>query len=883
MSSNSRPPQKSVRQWDGQWIWCKGEAKPYHFYLYARKTFILDDKPTSAQLHITASDRYVLYVNGRYLGRGPARSDPRRKSYDTYDVAASLQKGANVIGVRAYHYGMPARGEPRAVTQYFYEAPLVGEGWGSWTGGSYSIGERAGLWVQLDITAASGAKTVVASDETWRTRPAQAWNRSVRLINSLLGSTEVFDANTDPTDWMSLNFDDSDWEPAWELPTSDLEWFLLEARELPMLLERNRFPTAVMEAGELVDLALPGQIDIPELMGAEPHFPHEYSIIEDVDALLNGDEAAATFQNQFVEGKGLRAPYILIDFGRQVFGFPRVRMRAPRGAMLDMTYGQQIQAGRIPPAVRYGDRYIAREGQQIWEVSEYKQFRYLQLTVRSNYQPLTIESVSVNEYVYPADERGNVNCSDAMLSNLWRACVDTTYLHMEDTLVCDAYRERVPWPTGDGGHGLYMLFAAYGDLPLADRYLRMAPLSGRGDGMLQMVYPPNNPTRGVHPQFQLQWSSRVRDHYLFTGRRWVVEELYPSVVAQIDWFEPHRDASGLLRDLPLQNTIDWVPNDFRGTSFITNALYVKGLEDAAWLADEMGAARDAERWRGSAAHIKAALRELHWNEARSLFVDSYREGRASDVTSELTNGFALLYGIASDEQASGIAARLAAPEPDLLRASPLWFGYVADGLFARGHAQAALDLTRARFKTMLEASDAPTMWELWDPFTGGLRITTEAEAAERTTVNLVQPKPLLSLVHTGGTLIGYLLVSRILGVTPTGPGFETCRIHPQTADLDWARGVVPTPKGNIEVEWSRADERLNLTVAVPQTINAELILDWARTSGSHLRHNETAIDLGDAQRSSAHGITVRADAIQCRLPGGRHTFELATAPGHGRP
>ena len=68
------------------------------------------------------------------------------------------------------------------------------------------------------------------------------------------------------------------------------------------------------------------------------------------------------------------------------------------------------------------------------------------------------------------------------------------------------------------------------------------------------------------------------------------------------------------------------PMIFAAASFITNALYVKGLEDAAWLADEMGAARDAERWRGSAAHIKAALRELHWNEARSLFVDSYREG-----------------------------------------------------------------------------------------------------------------------------------------------------------------------------------------------------------------------------------------------------------------
>ena len=76
---------------------------------------------------------------------------------------------------------------------------------------------------------------------------------------------------------------------------------------------------------------------------------------------------------------------------------------------------------------------------------------------------------------------------------------------------------------------------------------------------------------------------------------------------------------------------------------------------------------------------------------------------------------------------------------------------------------------------------------------------------------------------------------------------------------------------------------MRLTADVPPTVDAELVLDWKRTSGSQLRHNEAAIDLGDVQRSSALGITVRADAIQCRLPGGRHTFELATAPSRGRP
>ena len=60
----------------GAWIWCRGEPRPYHCYLYARRSFALARQPGRARLHITASDRYVVYVNGAYLGRGPARSDP---------------------------------------------------------------------------------------------------------------------------------------------------------------------------------------------------------------------------------------------------------------------------------------------------------------------------------------------------------------------------------------------------------------------------------------------------------------------------------------------------------------------------------------------------------------------------------------------------------------------------------------------------------------------------------------------------------------------------------------------------------------------------------------------------------------------------------------
>src|SRR5262249_53998889 len=127
-------------------------------------------------------------------------------------------------------------------------------------------------------------------------------------------------------------------------------------------------------------------------------------------------------------------------------------------------------------------------------------------------------------------------------------------------------------------------------------FLRSFLLSDRGEGMLQMGYPPENPTNYNIPQFLLQWSARVREHYLFTGRRAVLEELYQSVQRQIDWYQPYRNAVGLLQNMPGWNWMDWTPNDMRGINFTTNALYVSSLEDAAWLAGQVGQTKDAGRW-----------------------------------------------------------------------------------------------------------------------------------------------------------------------------------------------------------------------------------------------------------------------------------------------
>ena len=266
----------------------------------ARRTFELGGDATQAELHISAADRYVLWINGRYVGRGPARSDPRRKSYDTHDVAAHLTSGRNVIAVQAYHYGIEGS---------------RGTGWGSSSGSSYSVGERAGLWAQLDLTLGDGSARTIGTDSDWVLQPARGWRTDVELINSLVGFIEVYDAGADPADWMELDFDDGDWARAVEITGNDVEWFVFEKREIPQMEERMVYPREVVDVGETIDLGRTGQIDIPELLYSEPHLPLEHAIADEVSAALDPDGSSAIAakrvrprpgNSRALRGRGLR-------------------------------------------------------------------------------------------------------------------------------------------------------------------------------------------------------------------------------------------------------------------------------------------------------------------------------------------------------------------------------------------------------------------------------------------------------------------------------------------------------------------------------------------------------------------------------------------------
>ena len=92
-------------RWQAEWIAPQNVSLKdfgvYHF----RKNFDLPQKPNQFVINVSGDNRYRIFVNGNYIGAGPARSDLMHWNFETYDIAQYLQSGKNSIAAVVWNFG----------------------------------------------------------------------------------------------------------------------------------------------------------------------------------------------------------------------------------------------------------------------------------------------------------------------------------------------------------------------------------------------------------------------------------------------------------------------------------------------------------------------------------------------------------------------------------------------------------------------------------------------------------------------------------------------------------------------------------------------------------------------------------------------------------
>ena len=108
--------------WKAHWIKHPNSNEHYGVYHF-RKQFDLKALPSKFIIHISADNRYWLFVNGKRVCTGPAKGDVAHWRYESLDIAAYLNKGENVLAVTVWN-----QGDYKAISQETYATGLVIQG-----------------------------------------------------------------------------------------------------------------------------------------------------------------------------------------------------------------------------------------------------------------------------------------------------------------------------------------------------------------------------------------------------------------------------------------------------------------------------------------------------------------------------------------------------------------------------------------------------------------------------------------------------------------------------------------------------------------------------------------------------------------------------------
>ncbi len=216
-------------------IWNHADAAAPHEVTLFRHRFTLDAPLDAPSLHIFADTRYEVWLDGEWLGRGPARFARNLREYDYYELE-DLAAGDHVLAVLVQWAPNKRRSESLR--------PLL----------------RASLY-----TDSRNEQTVLASGPEWKALQSRAWRSDAADIHNwgLIGPGELLDLRRLANNWMHPAFDDSAWPNAAIVDTSGTEYAL---RSIPQLVETPVRPV-VIDIGQVspdrMIVEIPPAVDRP--------------------------------------------------------------------------------------------------------------------------------------------------------------------------------------------------------------------------------------------------------------------------------------------------------------------------------------------------------------------------------------------------------------------------------------------------------------------------------------------------------------------------------------------------------------------------------------------------------------------------------------------
>jgi hypothetical protein len=769
----------------GKWIAPQNSKNSRNIYFRARDQFIISETPKSSVLHICAESYYLLYVNGIEVGRGPARGTHTHNYYDSYEVAALLRPGNNIVAVLVQCMNYDS----------FVAAPA-----------------QPGLIVELN--------GIIATNSTWEISSADDWRRDVETYSMQAGDSEWHDLRLEPLGWIVAE-DSAVWDSAWEIPkSSGIYAKKLLPREIPALVGKTVYPADIPLAEEVPAAQDIKSRDIYALMKDEVHAPLRKGRVKGLTALLSGQKACARIEPA-PDNSGVT---VIFDFSCEIAGRFELDISAPAGSIVDICHEESIKNDRLAgkhcqESYHFVDRYILREGRQKVGNTVYDRgFKMVQIVLRNFAQPIKIHQVKAIDYRYPFVRRASFNCDDMLLNRVWEACRETLESCTTDIFTDCPWRERAFW-VNDLIVENKTTLQAFGASEIHRRAFRMALSEPREGGIIGGVCPcPGDGDYLVLVPTNLLIILMLKDYFMYSGDRELIVESIPGVISILETFASWEDEHGLIMPPDKYwNFFDWSfgPNGDllnRKVTSLLSYLYVSALKAFIELSELAGKKIDRVKYRERIKKTSGNLEKSFFKENEKRLADWRDKDGLSTHSSQLAHALALLSGECSPENRKYIEDALSDKK---LLAPELYLHYfVFHALELCGKETEALARIREYWGDIVKTGSA-TIWEA-----GVHKRGKDAFGGDA------------SLCHGFSTSPIDFFQSVILGIKPLAPAFTRFKVAPRPLDLNLAEGRIPTPYGNIFIKWKRINGHLHIELRVPEGTVAEIRGD-SYNAGTH--------------------------------------------------
>ena len=740
---------------------------------HARRTLDLSIAPAHFIVHVSADNRYRLYVNGTQVSSGPQRSDVLRWRYETVDLAPQLHVGANIIAAVVWNWG-----PNHPVAQHSVRTAFLLQGNGP-------------------------AEEVLNTGPGWKLQRDTAYaevrvsGQDVRGAYYAAPQGEAVDGARYPWGWEGGGY-------------SDRDWFTVPA------------PTSARDAGGGGSIvgqvhlhAAPGRGGYGDASGwqLEPRNipPMEESLVR-FASVRRG--AGVPLADDVVKGGGdvvipanTRAS-LLLDYGRTTNAYAVLETSGGAGSTVTMTYAEAAvdSAGRkgnrndVDGRVVRGihDRFRADGGDhRRFQTLYWRSGRYVNVDVETGATPLHLHDIHGIFTSYPFVERGHFASDVPWLADMWKMNWNGARIGAFETYMDTPYYEQLQYIGDTRIQALISLYVA-GDDRLMRQAIEHFDDSRIPEGITASRYP--SELRQLIPPFSLVYVAMVHDYYMHRDDPAFVRQYLAGIRGVLDWYGRYVDSTGMLGPMPYWNFVDWadrwrsgVPAGAdAGHSATISLLLAYALDRAAVLERDLGVPGVADAYHARADGLRAATRRLSWDPARKLF----RDAPDSAAYSQQTNVLAILADAVPAAEQRALMERVLA-DSTLIPSSYYFSFYLMEALQKVGLGDRYVEQL-APWRTML-----------------ALGLTSAPE----------KPEPTRSDSHAWSAHPNYGLLATVLGVRPSSPGFRTVRIAPALGALQRASGRIPHPRGDVDVDLVRVGAKgLTATVSLPSAVTGRF--DW---------------------------------------------------------